>query len=58
MNVVMTEEGGFIEVQGTAEGAPFDDADFAAMLDLARRGTAALVDAQRSALGAADPAGA
>jgi ribonuclease PH len=57
MNVVMTEEGGFIEVQGTAEGAPFDDADFTAMLDLARRGNAALVDAQRSALGLA-PGGA
>ena len=36
LNVVMTAEGKFIEIQGTAEGAPFDQADLLAMLDLAK----------------------
>jgi len=51
MNVVMTEGGGIIEVQGTAEGTPFSRADMQAMLDLAQRGIAQLVAAQRAALG-------
>ena len=51
MNVVMTEGGGLIEVQGTAEGAPFSRADMQAMLDLAQQGIAQLVAAQRAALG-------
>ncbi len=51
MNVVTLESGGFIEIQGTAEGAPFNDAQLAEMLQLARQGTAALVRAQRAALG-------
>jgi len=51
MNVVMTEGGGIIEVQGTAEGAPFSRAEMQAMLDLAQRGIAQLVAAQRAALG-------
>lgn len=38
MNVVMTDKGGFIEVQGTAEGEAFDQAEFDAMLVLARKG--------------------
>ena len=50
MNVVMIDSGGFIEVQGTAEGAPFSPGDLDAMLGLARAGTAALFDAQRAAL--------
>ena len=50
MNVVMLENGGFIEIQGTAEGAPFDDAQLAGMLDLARHGTSQLVALQREAL--------
>lgn len=50
MNVVMTEAGGFIEVQGTAEGEAFDDAELGAMLALARSGTRALFAAQREAL--------
>jgi ribonuclease PH len=51
MNVVRVASGGFIEIQGTAEAAPFDDAELAAMLALARRGTDDLLTAQRQALG-------
>jgi ribonuclease PH len=50
MNVVMTGEGGIIEVQGTAEGAPFSRTEMQAMLDLAQAGIAQLVAAQRAAL--------
>jgi ribonuclease PH len=50
MNVVMIESGGFIEVQGTAEGAPFDAAELDQMLDYAQRGSAALFEIQRAAL--------
>jgi ribonuclease PH len=50
MNIVMLESGGLIEVQGTAEREPFDDAELAAMLSLARRGTASLFALQREAL--------
>ncbi len=50
MNVVMTEGGGMIEIQGTAEGAPFSRTEMQAMLDLAQRGIAQLVAAQRAAL--------
>jgi ribonuclease PH len=51
MNVVMTEAGGIIEVQGTAEGAPFSRAEMQTMLDLAQSGIAQLIAAQRAALG-------
>jgi len=51
MNVVMTAGGHFVEIQGTAEAAPFDDARLAEMLALARRGIASLVGAQRKVLG-------
>ena len=50
MNVVMNSDGGFIEVQGTAEAAPFSQDELNAMLDLARRGIADLVKVQRMAL--------
>jgi ribonuclease PH len=50
MNVVRVQSGGFIEIQGTAEAAPFDDDDLSAMLALARHGTDALMEAQRAAL--------
>ena len=50
MNVVMIESGGFIEVQGTAEGSPFDDQELEQMLNYARRGSAALFQIQRAAL--------
>jgi ribonuclease PH len=51
MNVVMTASGGMIEVQGTAERAPFSPAELDGMLGLARQGIAQLVAAQRAALG-------
>jgi ribonuclease PH len=50
MNVVMTGDGGFVEVQGTAEGAPFTRAEMDALLALAARGIAELVAAQKRAL--------
>ena len=50
MNVVMGEDGGFVEVQGTAEGQPFSAEQFEAMLALAKKGIADLVNAQKSAL--------
>lgn len=46
LNVVMAGEGGLVEVQGTAEGAPFDRAQLDEMLDLAAAGIRELVDAQ------------
>ena len=51
MNVVMTDAGGLIEVQGTAEGHAFSRAELNAMLDLAGTGIAQLCAAQRAALG-------
>jgi ribonuclease PH len=51
MNVVMTGAGGFVEVQGTAEGAPFSREQFDLLLELARGGIASLVAAQRASLG-------
>jgi ribonuclease PH len=50
MNVVVTGEGEFIEVQGTAEGAPFHRAELDALLDLAVAGCAQLTQAQAEAL--------
>ncbi|MFO1196596.1 MAG: ribonuclease PH [Burkholderiaceae bacterium] len=50
MNVVMTGGGGFVEIQGTAEGAPFSREQADALLELARAGIARLVAAQREAL--------
>lgn len=47
MNVVMTESGKFIEIQGTAEGAPFTDEQLAAMLALAKRGIQDIFKVQR-----------
>ena len=53
MNVVMTGAGGFVEVQGTAEGAPFSRAEMDALLGLADKGIRELIAAQRLVLGAA-----
>ena len=50
MNVVMTNDGGFIEVQGTAEGTPYTQEQMDAMLMLARQGIAELCEMQNSAL--------
>ena len=51
MNVVVTGGGKFIEVQGTAEGAPFDRDELNLLLDLAVSGNAELAKIQRQALG-------
>jgi len=51
MNVVMTGASGFVELQGTAEGAPFSREQADAMLALAGRGIADLIGHQRRALG-------
>ena len=51
MNVVMTGAGGFVEVQGTAEGAAFSRDEMASLLQLADAGIRQLVAAQRQALG-------
>jgi len=50
MNVVMNDQGAFVEVQGTAEGHPFSPDDLNAMLELARHGITQLLAAQRDAL--------
>lgn len=50
LNVVMTDQGGFIEVQGTAEGAPFSAEQLSAMLALANKGMQELFAAQQQAL--------
>jgi ribonuclease PH len=50
MNVVMTGAGGFVELQGTAEGATFSRAEMDALLALAGKGIGELVAAQRAAL--------
>jgi ribonuclease PH len=47
MNVVMTGAGKFVEVQATAETTPFDDAQMADMLALAKQGIGELVALQR-----------
>ncbi|MEM6745631.1 MAG: ribonuclease PH [Pseudomonadota bacterium] len=51
-NVVMTGAGGLVEVQGSAEGATFSRDELDEMLDLAGRGIAQLVEAQKTAVGA------
>jgi ribonuclease PH len=52
MNVVMNDAGGFIEVQGTAEGQAFSGDELQAMLLLAGRGISELTNKQREALNA------
>ncbi len=50
MNVVCTGDGRFVEVQGTAEGEPFDRKELNALLDLAAGGCADLETIQRTVL--------
>ena len=50
MNVIMDDKGHFIEVQGTAEGAPFSADEMNAMLALASKGIKELIHAQQHAL--------
>jgi ribonuclease PH len=52
MNVVMTESGGIIEVQGTAEGVPFSLVEMNSLLDLAQAGITRLIALQHEALSA------
>jgi ribonuclease PH len=56
MNLVLTGRGQFVEVQGTAEGAPFDRSELNALLDLGAGGCARLTEIQADAL-AQGPAG-
>ena len=51
MNVVMTDSGGFVELQGTAEGAAFSHQEMTLLIGLADKGIRELVSAQRRALG-------
>jgi ribonuclease PH len=53
MNVVVTGRGLFVEVQGTAEGAPFDRGELNSLLDLALQGTTTLAGVQAEAIAAA-----
>ncbi len=50
-NFVITGSGGLVEVQGSAEGAPFSESQLLAMLELSRRGIADLVRMQKASLG-------
>ena len=50
MNVVMTETGGFVEVQGTAEGAPYTQDELNQMLTLAKKGIEELTAIQKESL--------
>ncbi|WP_045856094.1 ribonuclease PH [Teredinibacter purpureus] len=50
MNIVMTEAGGLIEIQGTAEKAPFSEEQFGAMFALAKKGIVELNELQKKAL--------
>src|SRR5215469_7414542 len=49
-NFVLTGSGGLVEIQGTAEGAPFTDDQLAHLLRLARKGVAELIELQKKAL--------
>ena len=55
MNLVMTEDGHFVEVQGSGEEQTFSETELAAMLALGRQGIANLIAAQRAAIAAAVP---
>ena len=50
MNIVMTEQGKFIEIQGTAEEAPFAQDELTAMLALGQSGISQLIQVQKMAL--------
>jgi ribonuclease PH len=50
MNIVMTGAGGFVELQGTAEGAPFTRTQMAALIVLGEGGIRQLIAAQKTAL--------
>ena len=56
-NFVMTGSGGLVEVQGSAEGAPFSEAELLKMLALARGGDRQIVALQKAAIGISDGVG-
>jgi ribonuclease PH len=56
MNVVMTSEGRFVEVQGTAEGMPFSRSELDDLIGLAEHGIAQILDAQTAVLAEPPPA--
>ena len=49
-NFVMTGAGGIVEIQGTAEGAPFSEAEFATLMGLAKAGIRSLIELQKLAI--------
>ena len=49
-NFVMTGRGGIVEIQGTAEGAPFTEEELMTLLGLARKGVSELVELQKQAI--------
>jgi ribonuclease PH len=49
-NFVMTGKGGIVEIQGTAEGVPFSEEEFAALMGLARKGISRLISLQQMAV--------
>jgi len=49
-NFVMTGKGGIVEIQGTAEGEPFTEAEFTALMEMAKKGIARLVELQKMAI--------
>jgi len=51
MNIIMTGKGKFIEIQGTAEGEPFDDQQMQKLIALAKKGILQLIDVQKKTLG-------
>ena len=51
MNFVMTESGKIVEIQGTAEGEPYDVAQFNELLALGKEGIARLIAKQKDVLG-------
>ncbi len=50
MNIVMNEENGFIEIQGTAEGATFTQEELSEMMVLGQQGIKEIIEAQKAAL--------
>jgi ribonuclease PH len=52
-NLVMTESGGFVEIQGTAEGEPFGRDELESFLDLGAKGIRELIALQKAAVGLA-----
>jgi ribonuclease PH len=51
MNIVMTGKGRFVEVQGTAEGAPFSKTQMEGLIALAKQGIEELIEMQRKLVG-------